>query len=131
MSDEASGRDASGRRFWVACVLLYVASFAVTHLPPGQIPGRVGLNDKLAHMVGFAALGIATAVTVQRSIRHRTVAMWFGVWAAMLGYAFMDEATQPWVGRSFEWLDVAADGLGAASGIGAVSLYLWRRSRRG
>ncbi|MCA9255783.1 MAG: VanZ family protein, partial [Phycisphaerales bacterium] len=86
------------------------------------------LNDKLMHLVGYGGLGFATMWTL--AIRRRRASLWpgfFGAWVAMLCYALFDESTQPIVGRSFEWSDLAADATGAALGLLLALLIVRRR----
>ncbi|MCB9851763.1 MAG: VanZ family protein [Phycisphaerales bacterium] len=110
------------------CVCLYAGAFVMTHLPPGRVPGAGLINDKVLHFTGYAGLGIASLWT--HFVLARGVSgpgRFFGVWALMLCYALMDEWTQPYVGRSFEWSDLAADALGALVGLSAATLIVRRR----
>lgn len=106
-----------------------MTAFVMTHLPPSRVPGGGLINDKLLHCVGYLALGVVTMLTLAFLRGRRPVGgMIPGVWIAMLGYALLDESTQPLAGRTFEWGDLAADGTGALLGI--VVVVLLSRQRR-
>ncbi len=110
------------------CAALYLAAFVLTHLPPNRVPGGGLINDKLMHLVGYGGLGFATMWTLA-ILRRRTPMRpgFFGAWGAMLCYALFDESTQPIVGRSFEWSDLAADATGAVLGLLLALLIVRRR----
>lgn len=89
-------------------LILAVAIAALTLLPhPPGPPGVPGM-DKLVHLLAFAALAAPLA---WRYPRH-----WPAVALAALAYGGMIEIVQPSIGRSAEWADVLADGLGAFGG---------------
>ena len=88
-------------------VIMIAISFG-TLVPAPQLPELPG-NDKAIHLVAFALL------TLPLSLRP-----WVKGW--VLGFAFFAfgaaiEIIQPFVNRSGEWLDLAADGLGIALGL--------------
>ncbi|MCA9254811.1 MAG: VanZ family protein [Phycisphaerales bacterium] len=113
------------------CAALYVAAFVMTHLPPSRVPGGGWINDKVMHLAGYTGLGLATLWALAM-LSRRIVGggVFFGAWLGMLGYALFDEVTQPMVGRSFEWGDLAADAAGAMVGLSLALLLVRRRSIR-
>jgi VanZ family protein len=116
----------------VAAVLAggaWLTALVLTHKPPGPGSG-VAVNDKLAHFLMYGAL---TAVLWRawrifgRSRRRRITTLA----PLMLIYGAVDELTQPWFGRSAEWLDWLADAAGVAAALALCELALaWRRRRR-
>lgn len=111
----------------LVCVSLYAAAFVMTHLPPGRVPGGGLINDKILHLAGYAGLGFATLWTIAILGRSASgLSRLFCAWAGMLCYALADEWTQPYVGRSFEWSDLAADAVGALVGLSLAMLIVRR-----
>ena len=64
--------------------------------------------DKLAHVAAFTALILPSAILRPRFL------WWTFPLAALLGFSI--ELIQPYVGRSQEWMDVVADGIGLIVG---------------
>ena len=93
-----------------ARVLLAVGVVAVSWTslaPPEDLP-FLGLSDKLLHLLGYALLGVLAVLSGLR---------WPLAVAALVGLGLALELAQGSVGyRSFEWLDLAADGVGAVLG---------------
>ena len=71
--------------------------------------------DKLAHVAAFTALILPSAILRPRFL------WWTFPLAALLGFSI--ELIQPYVGRSQEWMDVVADGIGLIVGT-ALGLML-------
>lgn len=109
-------------RSWQALLLGYALLLLTLSLIPlsGGIPGG---NDKLAHLLGYAALaGLLRLAWPQRG--HGLL------WLLAFLYGVMIECLQsllPW--RGFEWLDMVANGVGAALGLAlaAAGLELIKR----
>jgi VanZ family protein len=97
----------------LAALLVGVAIAVATLGPPAGpiIPG----SDKLAHLVAFAALAFPLSFAWPR----RMLPVVLGV----LCYGGLIELVQPFFGRTAEWGDLLADGLGAIAGtaLGAAS----------
>ena len=84
-------------------------------------------SDKAAHVGAYVVLGALAALSVSR---RRGVAAWLGV----VSFGLLLEFAQALTGyRSFEWLDLVADavgaGLGVMVGVGALTLLKGLRSR--
>ena len=84
-------------------------------------------SDKAAHVGAYVVLGALAALSVSR---RRGVAAWLGV----VAFGLLLEIAQALSGyRSFEWLDLVADavgaGLGVVVGVGALTLLKGLRSR--
>jgi VanZ family protein len=101
--------------------LLLALTIAVLTLTP-TVPGPEGLPglDKLAHALAFGLFVLPLSIAYP--------ARWFRIWGLALAFGGLIEIVQPFVGRSNEWADLLADGVGAACGIGLVLLYF--RARR-
>lgn len=87
--------------YWALCLFL-------THLPPSSVPSAVSSFDKIAHGLGFFILGILLFQKTKKRIPAFLI---------LMAYSLFDEATQPFVGRSFEVADLLADNLGGLLGI--------------
>ena len=80
-------------------------------LTPQDLPKFYALPiDKLAHVAAFTALILPSAI-----LRPQFLWWTFPI-AALLGFSI--ELIQPYVGRSQEWMDVVADGIGLIVGTG-------------
>lgn len=92
-----------------ALTLLTAAVIALGTLsPPGQ-GGAMPLTDKQLHFLAFAALALPLGW-----VRPRWV-LWLVPVA--LAYGGLIELVQPSVGRSADWGDLLADGLGIVAGV--------------
>ena len=85
---------------------LIIAVLTLTPVTPGP-QGLPGL-DKLAHVLAFGALAAPLAFAYPRH--------WRAVALVVLAYGGMIEIVQPYTGRSAEWADFLADGVGAFLG---------------
>ncbi len=114
---------------WLICML---GAFVATHVPAAKISLHRLPNDLLLHFVGFVLLGV---VTIWRAAGGGArIGLRLGLlWCLLLvAYGLFDERTQPFVGRSFQWVDWLADSSGAAAGVMlTVCGYRWisRRAR--
>jgi len=102
----------AGRGVLVARVLFALGVIGVTWtslLPPEDIPPTLGLSDKVLHLLGYAVLGVLAVLSGLR---------WPVALAAVIGLGSVLEMVQGLLGyRSFEWLDLVADAIGAAAGV--------------
>jgi VanZ family protein len=102
-----------------------------THYPkPEQFLGPNPPSDKTLHFLAYGALGLLAAALLAVSGRWtpRRVAV---LAAGLAAFAAIDEATQPWFGRSAEPLDWVYDLIGLAAGIATiVALQAMLRSSR-
>ncbi|MFQ5463567.1 MAG: VanZ family protein [Phycisphaerae bacterium] len=103
--------------------LLYWAMiFLLTHTPisSGRLP-NVYQADKVVHFGMFFGLGVlggwyrVSRGRPGRSARLVGLALWLGL------YALLDEATQPYVGRTASVADFGADVLGILAACWALS----------
>lgn len=98
--------------FFAALVVVVLGTIA----PGPSIPSPVVWNDKVLHFVGYFGLGLLGG-TGWPERRHLLV-----LWMPLFGMAleFLQGAFIPW--RSFEWMDGAANAVGAIAGIAASFL---------
>ena len=111
-------------RYWhVASIGLLVAitALSLSPLPEFPAPDLIS-NDKLHHMIAYAAL--ALPVSLARP-RH-----WWLVLAGFLTWSGKMEILQPYVNRYGEWADLLANASGLALG-GGLGALLRRRVRAG
>jgi len=101
---------------WVVTAILAVLIAALTLMP---IPsGVVSGSDKFHHILAFACLAFPLPF-----VRPR-LALWVVV--GVISYGGVIELIQPAFGRTAEWLDLLADGVGAVIGATvARGLGLW------
>ena len=99
----------------IACSLLWVSAFVLTHVPLRAVPQVAG-GDKTLHFVGYLVLGCVFSLTLlaRQTARVRRI---FAVVAVMMLYASADEITQPLVNRHASLTDWTADVAGAAGGL--------------
>ncbi|WP_306151615.1 VanZ family protein [Roseovarius sp. MMSF_3281] len=89
-----------------------------TLTPPGETGSALPLTDKQLHALAFGLLVLPVALTRPR-------ALWWLAPLALL-YGAVIELIQPGVGRTGEWADLLADGLGIALACGLGVLRGWR-----
>ena len=128
------------RRFLTVAVAvaIYVGlCFVATHAPVHNVPTpdwRMIPFDKVAHFSMYALMAFLMSLmlsmrtlyveqTASRTWLHSLLVL--GVVAV---YGIFDETTQPAFGRTFDWLDWAADLVGASCGI--IAFLLMRRLLR-
>jgi VanZ family protein len=87
--------------YWLAC-------FLITHVPL-PLPEGEPLYPHLDKVVHFGMYGVLAGLLALRLPAAKVAAL-------VALYAAFDETTQPLVGRDFDWLDLAADGMGALLG---------------
>ncbi len=80
-----------------------------TLTPPGAAGPALPLSDKQLHALGFGLLVLPLSLVRPATIR------WLAPLALAYGGAI--ELIQPAVGRSAEWADFLADGIGIALGV--------------
>lgn len=92
-----------------------------THYPrPEDLLGPNPPSDKTLHFLAYGALGLlaATLLAVSGRWSVRSIAV---TAAGLVAFAAIDEATQPWFGRSAEPLDWVYDLIGLTLGIAVVA----------
>ena len=92
-----------------------------THYPkPEDLLGPNPPSDKTLHFLAYGTLGMLAAAALAASGRWspRTVA---ALAVGLAAFAAVDEATQPWFGRSADAWDWVWDLLGLAIGISGIA----------
>jgi len=115
------------RRWLIAYWLLLVL---LTHWPnPWPHKGEPKFVDKLVHFSLYAALAWLAlhAMTVRRGTLSPAVRCMI-VFLVVVAFGLLDEWTQPYTRRDFDWFDWLADTVGAAAGIAVY--YAWQRRFR-
>ncbi len=110
----------------VALTIAYTLALVfATHYPePEQLLGPNPPSDKTLHLLAYGGLGLLAAAVLAASGRW-SLGNLAGMAAGLAAFAVLDEATQPWFGRSAEPLDLACDLVGLAAGIAAVAMARW------
>jgi len=105
--------------FWTA-----LASVALLSLIPSPPPVPLSFNglDKLQHLGAYGFLGFFRGISLQRRLRGRDVLI---IAVILTVFGGVLELLQAFTGRTAEFWDLMADGLGALMG-GTLSL-LWSR----
>lgn len=108
-----------------------VALVFATHYPePEQLLGPNPPSDKTLHLLAYGGLGLLAAAVFAASGRWSPQRL-AGLATGLAAFAAIDEATQPWFGRSAEPLDWVYDLIGLAAGIVViVALNTTLRSSR-
>ena len=127
IADATAGPTRQVRSLWLgSTVVIAVLIAGLTLSPSASLPQSNLHLDKLAHMAAFFGLVFPTAALWPR------VTAWIGLAAVLYGGAI--EVIQPYTGRSAEFADLLADGIGVGLGIvlGATlrRLILARRAVR-
>ena len=104
--------------------MLVLTSVPVPSTPVDDVRGI----DKLVHVVLYGVLGfLVTRAAWERPRAWQPVAAAF---VGVLAWAALDEWHQSWIpGRSSDFLDLAADALGAFAGTAVAALGLSRSER--
>ena len=133
----------------VATALFVASVIPLPSMSATGTAGSIGLRSWTApfHLVGYAALAALSVHAIARTMRGvpddtrsqrgpseklHFDRWWTGPTAAVLlatGYGFGIEVIQwslPW--RSFAWLDVGLNAVGAAIGVGMNALVRWFRA---
>lgn len=110
MAHAAAGPSRQIRTLWLGSTIAIAVLIAgLTLTPTASLPRNDMHLDKLAHMAAFFGLVFPTAALWPR------VTAWIGLMAVLYGGAI--EVIQPYTGRSAEWADLLADGIGVGLGI--------------
>ena len=112
------------RTVWIVSTIALAILIGVLTLTPTPHMPRSDLHlDKVAHMLAFLSLVFPTALLWPR------VTSWIGLLAVVYGGAI--EVIQPYTGRSAEFADLLADGVGVGLGIVLGTLARrWLLARR-
>jgi len=100
------------RRMWFSLGLLLALIIMVVCLMPGRSLPSLKLSDKIEHVMAFATLAFwFGSIVVRRDL--------IGVAIALLLFGGLIEVAQGAMrlGRSADWEDVLADGIGIAAGL--------------
>ncbi len=100
--------------FFVLTAVLAVL-IAILTLAPVSVPVTVPSNDKVHHLIAFAALLLPCAFLYRRALYY--------ILPGAILFGGMIELIQPYVGRTGEWADFGADAIGAMLGV-AIGLAL-------
>lgn len=105
--------------FW--SLLILVACF----IPGSEVPDvRVPLIDKWVHFILFGGFSFLWLCALGKP--GKRAVLFGGVTALLLGYGVeVVQGSGLTEGRSFEWMDVVADGIGGVFG-SVLYLVLWR-----
>jgi VanZ family protein len=106
---------------WVG-VMLYFSSAPDPYAAVG-VQGTT-LSDMLGHLCGFVVLAMLVLrwLSARQGGHGRRALAWTVV--LCVAYALLDEVHQiPIPGRTFDWVDLGMDSLGAAIGTAVVSAY--------
>ena len=120
---------------WAAAIFFVSAQHTLPPVGEGWFDRVV---KQLAHSAEYAVLAWLVWRPLTRSGRERSPRSYLVVWAVCLAYALSDEFHQWFVpGRSADWRDVLADGLGAALTLAVlrqlpdtIRAWMMRRSGR-
>ena len=115
---------APARRGWRSLLVLLIAAVCWLAFDPHPPEGLSTGWDKLNHALAFAVLG-AVALLAQAPAAGRW--RWALAFGGMMAFGAFIEAVQTQIpGRSGEALDLLADAVGLAIGLGALGAWLRR-----
>jgi len=101
-----------------------ISMYISTHVPTASVaPAVDAIGDKRVHLLSFAILEFLLILTLWLWNQPRSNAQRLA-WGLLAGaaYAIFDETTQPFFGRSFEWMDLNSDLVGLALG-GCLAMF--------
>ncbi len=109
------------QKYWLNITLILLASIATLSLWPAAYLPVVPGTDKTHHFIAYAALMLPTALKQPK--------YYLAIIAGFVAFGGAIELIQPYVNRSGEWLDVAANTIGLTCGwlIAKVSLYFFQK----
>jgi VanZ family protein len=90
-----------------AIVIGWLSLIPTTGLPLQSI------GDKVQHVAAYAGLGLLAGLAIARPRIQANLLLA----AVVTGYGAAIECVQPYTGRFFDWLDMLANGFGAAIGV--------------
>jgi glycopeptide antibiotics resistance protein len=93
---------------------LAITIAVLTLMDGSRVPSGGALTDKAYHLVAFAELVLPTSIL--------RPAWWCPVTVGAFGFGRAIEVIQPAFGRSADWLDLLANGLGIVIGAGLGAL---------
>ena len=101
---------------WLTAALFVYITWEALRPEPGG--SSIDQLDKLQHFMAFSTLAVTWALARSPSRRgHWAIAAWLLLYGALI------EIVQAYVpGRDASWLDLMADAVGIAAGLGLVTL---------
>lgn len=134
-NDSLNASDSRRRRLILVGVVVYWAGWlTMTHWPKLEFPPLSDFRvDKIAHFAGYCVLAMLLSLLVAAFNRGGAVSRFWTNGLVLLVIAvggILDELTQPYFGRSFEWGDYAADLCGAIAGLVIASLIMRPRAQQ-
>ncbi len=133
---ERESVEAWPRRAIVWLAISYGCAWAIlTHWPKMQLPHTSTIRlDKIAHFGGYMVLAFLVSMLISICWRDGAkLTRWdaLGVFSVIAVCGLIDEWTQPYFGRSFEWADYLADLPGALIGMAiAVAVMSYRHAQQ-
>ena len=117
---------ALSRRHKAIVILLLVywpALFVLAHIPIPQLVREAGVSDKSLHFLAYLILVFLLwfAVSSDKKVNWRRGTTWWILLVVVL-YGVVDEFFQPYVGRTRDAMDVAANVAGALAGLALFSI---------
>jgi hypothetical protein len=118
-------------RVWLALGIAMLVGIAIVCLIPQQQLPAVGVSDKLEHVAAFGLLSFwFGTIVVRRDLP------WVALGVLLFGGLIEIAQSLMGLGRSGDWRDLLADGIGIAAGclLALSPLYSWVRGfavRRG
>jgi len=113
----------------IALLLYWSAIFALTHIPPINIPGWVvamRISDKAVHYLAYLVFVFLLwfAVSPDSRVNWRRAAVWW-VLVTVVCYGVFDEWLQAYVGRDPDVMDFLADLAGLVTGLILFSIFFF------
>lgn len=118
---------ALSRRRKVTIILLvfyWLAFFILAHIPVPGLVRKAGVSDKSLHFLAYLILVFLLwfAVSGEKKVNWRKACVWW-VLFVVIGYGFVDELLQSFVGRNCDFRDMVANLAGTVAGLILFSVF--------
>jgi VanZ family protein len=102
----------------ISLLVYWPALFVLAHIPIPQLVREAGVSDKSLHFLAYLILVFLLwfAISSDKKVNWRRGTTWWILVVVVL-YGVADEFFQPYVGRTRDAMDVAANAAGALAGL--------------
>ncbi|MHC4337613.1 MAG: VanZ family protein [Planctomycetota bacterium] len=102
----------------ISLLVYWPAIFVLGHIPIPGLVYKAGVSDKSLHLLAYLVLVFLLwfAMNPDRKVNWRRGTVWRVLLVVVL-YGLVDELLQPWVGRTYDTVDLLANVTGTLGGL--------------